>query len=112
VGQNILGFDIYVHNVLRQLCGKPTDYSYIPRVIDTKALSMAKNASVAYNGDSRILWQYRVMTITKGKGKNSQLSLLKSLDIPFDENKLHNSLYDVTMTWEIFKKLIWSIEVP
>ena len=112
IGQNIFGFDIYVHNILRQLCGKATDYSYMRRVIDTMILSMAKNASIAYNGDNRLLWQYRVSTITKGKGKNSQLALLKSLDIPFDPDKLHNSLYDVTMTWEIFKKLIWSIEIP
>jgi len=29
IGHNVLGFDIYIHNVLRQACGKVTDYSYI-----------------------------------------------------------------------------------
>ena len=109
VGQNILNFDIYVHNVLRQLCGKSTDYSYIERVIDTKLLSKAKNSKVAFSGN-RYAWQCKVESLPNA-GKNSQLAMLKEHGIPFDESKLHDSLYDVTMTWEIYKKLIWMVEI-
>ncbi len=109
IGQNILNFDIYVHNVLRQLCGKKTDYSYLSRVIDTKLLSKAKNSDIAFSGD-RYLWQCKVESGARA-GKNSQLAMLKEYGIPFDEKRLHDSLYDVQMTFEIFKKLIWMVEI-
>ena len=31
VGHNILGFDIYIHNIFRKLLGLPTDYSYLKK---------------------------------------------------------------------------------
>ena len=36
---------------------------------------------------------------------------LKQYKIDFDEDKLHDSLYDVRMNFEIFKKQIWQIDI-
>ena len=43
--------------------------------------------------------------------KTSQAFMLKYYDIPHDPKKLHDSLYDVEMTFEIFKKQIFNIDL-
>ena len=32
-------------------------------------------------------------------------------DIQFDAKKLHDALYDIEKNYEVFKKLIWNIEI-
>ena len=41
IGQNLLGFDVYMINVWRKLMGMKSDNSYVNRVIDTKSISTA-----------------------------------------------------------------------
>jgi len=36
---------------------------------------------------------------------------LKEYKIDFDENMLHNSMYDVQMNFKIFQKQLWQIEI-
>ena len=43
--------------------------------------------------------------------KTSQGFLLKEFGIEHDPKKLHDAIYDVKMTLEIFHQLIWKIEV-
>ena len=43
--------------------------------------------------------------------KTSAQAMLNELNIDFEANKLHDAMYDVKMTNEIFKKLIWNVEV-
>ena len=106
VGQNILGFDVYMLAVAMRMAGLKVDYSYIPRVIDTKALSKSLNLDIKPDGvQDLILWQYKVLNLEKRAGKNDQLSLLKKYGIPFDETKLHDALYDVHMTNKLFLEM-------
>lgn len=106
VGQNILGFDVYMLAVAMRMAGLKVDYSYIPRVIDTKALSKSINLDIKPDGvQDFILWQYKVLNLEKRSGKNDQLSLLKKYGIPFDESKLHDALYDVHMTNKLFLEM-------
>ena len=106
VGQNILGFDVYMLAVAMRMAGLKVDYSYIPRVIDTKALSKSINLDIKPDGvQDLILWQYKVLNLEKRAGKNDQLSLLKKYGIPFDETKLHDALYDVHMTNKLFLEM-------
>ena len=78
IGQNLLGFDVYIHNTYRKLMGQKTDFSYVKRIIDTNCIAKA---------------------------------IKKNIKIDFDENMLHNSLYDVQMNFKIFQKQIWKIEI-
>jgi len=41
LGHNILGFDIYIHNIYRKLLGRETDYSYLDDCLDTLCLAKA-----------------------------------------------------------------------
>lgn len=106
VGQHIIGFDMFMIGVLQRLAGAKIDYSFFPRIVDTKALSKAINLDLPLDAVSGLIsWQMKVLNCPKKAGKNSQLALLKKFAIPFDEKKLHDALYDVEMTTQVFLKL-------
>jgi len=111
IGHNILGYDIYIHNVLRLACGKPSDYSYIDRVIDTNCLSKAYRKGIKTFDGSRILWQYKWLNFFKRGLRTNQAAMLKEFGIEFDKNKLHDGMYDVEKNFELFNKLIYNIEI-
>ena len=112
VGHNILGFDVYMHGLCRRLLNQKPDYSFLPQLIDTLALSRAIQGDILYNNeDDFLLWQYKVMSLRSSKGRNKLIDLCKKYDIPFDPKKLHDALYDIEKNYEVFKKLIWEIEI-
>jgi DNA polymerase III epsilon subunit-like protein len=111
IGQNILGFDVYMINVWRKLMGLKSDYSFLERVIDTKSLSTAIFKDILPERDNFLSWQYKMLNFRERGLKTSQGFMLKHYGIPHDPKMLHNSLYDVEMTFEIFKKQIYNIEI-
>lgn len=112
VGQNLLGFDIYIHNIYRRLLNKKTDYSYVSRIIDTNCIAKAIKKQLQPPKDiDLILWQFKLNSFYEKGMRTSIKTQLKEYKIDFDENMLHNSLYDVNMNFEIFKKQIWQIEI-
>ena len=112
VGHNILGFDIYMHGIICRLLKKPIDYSYLPRLIDTLCLSRAINNDIQLQkGDNFLHWQYKMLSLRKSKGRNRLIDLCKQYDIKFNIKKLHDALYDIEKNYEVFKKLIWNIEI-
>lgn len=112
VGHNILGFDVYIHNIHRKLLGQPTDYSYINRCVDTLCLAKAIKKEIKLSPeDDRLAWQYRLTNFIERKLKTSLRQCCKDYDLNFNPNKLHNALYDIKMNMEVFKKMIWNIEV-
>ena len=112
VGHNVANYDIYIHNVHRRLVGLKTDYSYVERIVDTLCLSKSLKYGIPKTeADTLHQWQFRLGTVRKRGIKISQKAMLKDLGVEFDENKLHNSLYDVEKCKEMFFKLIWNVEV-
>ena len=111
VGHNIIGFDIYIHNIHRILCGKSSDYSYMNRLIDTNCLARARKQDIELNNEDFISWQYKLQNHRVKGIRTSLKQLCKDYDIEFDESKLHNALYDIFKNYQVFKKLLWEIEV-
>jgi DNA polymerase III alpha subunit (gram-positive type) len=111
VGQNLLGFDVYMIDVWRKLIGEPLHQDYINRIIDTKAIAtaIAKESPVDYQ--NFIYWQYRWLNYRERGLKTSQLTLLKKYEIDFDAKRLHDALYDIEMNFEIFHKQLYDIEL-
>ena len=105
VGQNLLGFDVYMLAILQRLLGQEPDYSYLPRIYDTRALGKAYREELDRPKGNLLSWQYKIINDRSLKAKVSQNQLLKFFDIEFDESKLHNSLYDIQMCYQIFLKL-------
>lgn len=114
VGQNLLGFDIFVHNQLRRRCGLASDFSYLQRLLDTRCLEVAIETKSTYNNNplGKIGWQFQLLDSQKSaKVKAGQLHMLKKYGIPFDEKKLHDAIYDVEMTNKILQKQVQLLDI-
>lgn len=111
VGQNLLGFDVYMVDVWRRLIGEFLDQSYIERIIDTKSIATAIEKESPIDKEDLICWQYRWLNYRERGLKTSQLTLLKKYDIPHDPKRLHDALYDIEMNFEIFRKQLFDIEL-
>lgn len=111
IGQNFLGFDAYVLNTFRKCCGLNPDYSYIPRVLDTRSLAMAIGMGHKELKRGDVLSQYRFLNFRDKKIKASQAALLKQYNIDHDPSKLHDGMYDIEMTFKIFWQQIQEIDI-
>lgn len=111
VGQNLLGFDVYMVAIMQKLLGETPDYSYLDRIYDTRALGKAYREDIRKPKSDFLGWQYKLMHDRSLKSKVSQLQLLKLFDIDFEENKLHSAIYDTKMCFEVFKHLKKHLEL-
>ena len=112
IGHNLLGFDVYIHNIYRRLLKRESDYSYVDRILDTNCIAKAAKEKIKKNKtESLINWQYKLNEFRKRGLKTNQKQLLKEYGIKFNENKLHDARYDIGMTFKIFNKLIWEVEI-
>ena len=105
VGQNLLGFDVYMLALLQKMLGQQPDYSYLPRIYDTRALAKAYRENLDKPKDNMLSWQYKLINERSLKAKVSQGTLLKFFDIDHDESKLHDALYDIKKCFEVFCEL-------
>jgi DNA polymerase III epsilon subunit-like protein len=105
VGQNLLGFDVYMLGILQKILGQVPDYSYLHRIYDTRALGKAYRENLDKPKNNFLSWQYKLINDRTLKAKVSQGALLKFFDIDHDESKLHDALYDIKMCFEIFCEL-------
>jgi DNA polymerase III epsilon subunit-like protein len=111
IGQNLLGFDVYMINIWRKEMGLKSDYSFIDRIIDTKSIAAAIFKNIWPDKNNFTSWQYKLLHVKEKGLKTSQLTLLKHYGIPFDQGKLHDALYDIEMNFDIFLKQIYDIEI-
>jgi DNA polymerase III epsilon subunit-like protein len=112
IGHNVLGFDVYIHNLHRKLLKKPPNYSYINRVIDTNCIARGVKNDISFSKDSKLIeWQYKLLHHRVRGVKTNLKQLCKDYSIEFDENFLHDALYDVEKTFEVYHKMIWQIEI-
>tara|TARA_E500000318_G_scaffold109702_1_gene123293 strand:+ start:1685 stop:2317 length:633 start_codon:yes stop_codon:yes gene_type:complete len=112
VGQNLLGYDIYILGVIARKLGLDIDYSFVDRIFDTKAVAtaLAKDSKTP-DKDDFIAWQIKWLHYRERGLKTNQKYLLKHYDIKFNEKKLHDALYDIEKNFEIFLKQIWELEI-
>lgn len=111
IGQNLLGFDVYMVNIWRREIGLPSDYSFINRIIDTKSIATAIAKEIPVQKENLLSWQYRLLNHKERGLKTSQATLLKKYDIPHDPKRLHDAMYDIEMNFRIFRKQLFDIEL-
>jgi DNA polymerase III epsilon subunit-like protein len=111
-GANILGYDVMVLNHCRKSFGKPSDYSYIKRCYDTNALSKAYKQSLKIkDADDFVVWQFKMLN-TRIKGMRTNVgAMCEEFGIPFEEEKRHDAIYDNLLTYQVFKKLIYAMDI-
>ena len=112
VGQNILGYDLYILGVIARNLNVKINYSFVERCFDTKAIATAI-AKDSKNPDKEdfLAWQLRYLHYRERGLKTNQKFLLQYYDIDFDEKKLHDALYDIEKNFEIFQKQLWELEI-
>ena len=112
VGQNLLGYDIYILGVVARNLGLDIDYSFVNRIFDTKAIATALAKGVKTpDMDDFTGWQIKWLHYRERGLKSNQKHLLEYYGIDFDEKQLHDALYDIEKNFEIFLKQIWELEV-
>lgn len=112
IGHNILGFDIYIHNILRKNLNKKSNYSYLNRCIDTLSLAKAIKKDIKPDsGQDFLCWQYKLNSFFEKRMGCSIQALCKKYDIEFDVNMLHDALYDIELNFKIFNKQLWELEI-
>lgn len=111
-GANILGYDVMILNHCRKFCGRKTDYSYIDRCYDTNALSKAyKQGLKIKESDNFVVWQYKMLN-TRIKGMKTNVgAMCEEFNIPFEEEKRHDAVYDNFLTYKVFKELIFKMDI-
>ena len=112
VGHNILKFDVYIINILRRLLQLPADWAYLPRCLDTNALSVAvKHKLQPPEGANRLAWQYQLAHFRKKGVRTNMAAMLRYFDIPYDEARLHDGRYDMERNFELFQSIINTIDL-
>ena len=112
IGHNLLGFDIYIHNIFRKLLGRKTDYSYLDRVFDTLCLAKAAHEGIQpHKDDSSLSWQLKLNSFYKRGMRLNLGACCKKYDVELDPSKLHDAQYDIQKNYEVFRKIIWEVEV-
>lgn len=121
ISYNGLNFDFYLHNLYRTTLGKPINWSFLSRSIDMLTIIRAwrLNMSPPSTLEEFICWQVslanykndlRLRAARKG-APNTLSSASKELGVSVQGENWHSGLYDVKVTWEVFKKMIWKMEV-
>jgi DNA polymerase III epsilon subunit-like protein len=112
VGQNLLGYDIYILGVIARQLGLKIDYSFVNRIFDTKAIATAlAKGNKTPDKDDFASWQIKWLNYRERGLKSNQKYLLEYYNIDFDPKKLHDALYDIEKNFEIFLKQIWELEI-
>ncbi len=113
VGQNVLNFDTYQWATFCRYVGKPVDYSFVPRIYDTRSLGFAFNTQNTFphaKGDITP-WMYRMCSIKQKGIKASNKSMAAQFDIPYSEFDAHIGLKDCEISDGIFRALYRKMDI-
>lgn len=108
IGQNWLGYDAFIF----KSSYPEADDEYLERCCDTRSMGriFKEGRNIQWSDNSNLLKFMMPALISrtykrkKGMGV-SQGVMLKEFGIPHNPTLLHDSRYDIRMTWEIFKRL-------
>ena len=111
VGHNILGFDVYIHGIHRRLLNLMPDYSYMTQCLDTACLAKAIKKEIAFKNGSLLSWQYKLNDVKERGLRVNLQQCCKDYSIDFDPALLHDALYDIEKNYEVFKKMLWQVDI-
>lgn len=112
LAQNIWGFDIYLLKEYCNYMNKPWKH-FLPKIIDTNAIAKGLKTGNIFDSkkESFIEYSMRCNNIIKRGIKTNLKQLCRDYDIEFDDNLYHGSSYDCQKTLDVWKKMVWLIEL-
>lgn len=112
VMHNGLNFDLYLLKAYADELGK--DWKFLmPKIIDTKSVAQGIKMQIPFNPkkDNFLEYQYR-MANARVKGIKTRLAILgKEYGIDFDENRLHDAIYDLELNKKVWDKMKYQVEI-
>jgi len=111
LGHHILGYDVMIHRAWRRKLGLGPDYSYLPRLIDTNAISKALKKGYPPDRDNILAFQYKMLNFRERGLKTSLGVMARELGVNFNDQDLHRGDKDILLNWQVWKKLVWSVEI-
>lgn len=103
---NGLGFDSYIHNIMKKELGYETDYSYVDRSIDTKSLSMMYRLGLKSVDSEKLYEEMLKFNNYVQKGIKTSLGVMcKEFDIFYDQTQSHSGDYDCEVNFQLWNKL-------
>jgi len=107
---NGLNFDVYqIRNWFREI-GKPTDFEWVKRVVDTNALAKAYLSGAKVDYKNFDAWQTRWANYIKKGLKSNITYLCNEWGIEIDTSRTHQGDYDCYLTAQIYKKLAYDFQ--
>jgi len=111
IGHNVLGFDINLIYEAYRFVGKDPK-GIVDKFIDTNVIAKAIKIGFGAPKDcSLIEWQYKLLHKRVKGVKTNLKTIATELGIDFDENMLHDSLYDLRVNKKIWDALKYQIEI-
>lgn len=109
---NGLRFDIYLLKGYAEYMGVPWKF-IVSKVIDTKSIAQGIKLGIPYSPKQGnfLDYQYRMSNSFVRGIKTSLVTLAKEFGLDFDENKLHDALYDLEINKLVWDKLKYQIEL-
>lgn len=111
LGHNIIGYDTMIHQNWRRRLGLSADYSYLSRSLDTNALSKAFKKGIKPERSNLLAFQYKMLNYYERGLKSSLSAMAKEFGITFNEYDLHKGHKDIELNWQVWRKLVWQIEI-
>lgn len=112
IGHNLLNFDVYINNIMLLELGKNRNFNYLNNLIDTNSLS--KMIKLGIKSVDKEKWYETFLKFSNyiEKGLKTSLTTIgKENNIEANYEHLHNADEDIKLNYEVFKKLIWQIEI-
>lgn len=110
IGHNIIGFDIYLIKEYYNYMGKDCMH-LLPKFIDTNCIAKGAIMGLEYDPkESFMEYQFRMYHTRKKGVKTNLKQLLKDYEIPFEENRLHEAIYDLERNLDVWNRLKYYIE--
>lgn len=113
VAHNALNFDVYLHQIHRTNLGRPVDYSYFNRLIDSIAIAKAIKHKLTppKNPLDFLAFQYKMSGYWVKEVKTSIKALCSEYEVPYEEGRAHDAVYDCHLLYQLWKKMICQIEL-
>ena len=112
LGQNFLGFDIYILQYMYRMMGESTD-GIAEKVLDTHALAKGLKINYKYNPETMTLlgYQYTMINTIVKKVKTNLEALGREYGIEHDFSSLHDALSDVSLNIKVWHKLKFQVDI-
>lgn len=114
VTANGFGFDTMVHNTTRLICGKRSDYSYIPNSLCIQCIEKAQVLGMKeFSQDpmKRAAQMFSLTNYRKRGLKTNVKFLCEKNGLDYDPMRGHDGLYDIDRTKAVFDKQVWQINI-